>query len=378
MKTPFQTLVFLALICGMTVLLSPPAATSAGPIKLGFAGPLSGEFASYGIPAVRGVRLAVRDINTRGGIRGRPIHLMTEDDLCLPKDSAIRATKLVAHGVHAVVGHICSGATMAAIEIYRNSKIISISPSATHPGLTQKGRYPNFFRTIAPDDVQAGVLIDFALNDLALKRIAILHGMDVYGKGLAGFVRAGLQKSGKAEIVLYDGIPPGTVDYAPVIQRIKHSRADAVIFGGYHPQGSRVVKQMRKKKMNAVFIAGDGIKDDAFIVSAGDDGEGTYATAPKETTENPLAAAATAAHRKEYGTDPGAFFLNAHAATLAITNAIQVAGTTDYDALRRALQTEPVDTPLGKITFDARGDARGKDLGFSVYRVKNGVFIKVK
>ena len=86
--------------------------------------------------------------------------------------------------------------------------------------------------------------------------------------------------------------------------------------------------------------------------------------------------AAEDAHKKAYGADPGAFFLNAYAATLALLNAIEQAGSTDYDAVTNALRTKDVETPLGKIRFDDRGDAIG--VGFSMYQVKNGAYVELK
>ena len=124
--------------------------------------------------------------------------------------------------------------------------------------------------------------------------------------------------------------------------------------------------------MKTVFLSGDGIKDDIFISTAGEYAEGVYATAPWDTSRLPHAVAAVRAHQKEYGEPPAAFFLTAYAATLAWANAVEKAGSTEYEAVSRALRTEHVETPVGNITFDERGDAVG--VGFSVYQVRNGVF----
>lgn len=118
------------------------------------------------------------------------------------------------------------------------------------------------------------------------------------------------------------------------------------------------------------------MKDDTFIKVAQKYAEGVYATGPKDTTKNALAITAIDGHKKAYGADPGAFFLNGYAATQAILNAFQKAGSTDYAAVGKALQNEFVETPLGKIKFDKRGDAIG--VGFSVYQVRKGVYVEVK
>jgi len=366
-----------ALIIGMSMMfLFPGLSPAADTIKLGVAGPHSGDLASYGIPTVKAAELVVKDVNAKGGILGKKVELLVEDDVCKPEVATNTATKLLSEKVDVVLGHICSGATKAALGIYKDSKIIVMSPSATNPALTQSGDYPNFFRTIASDDAQAKLEVNFALNKLKVKKVAVLHDKGDYGKGLAEYAKKFLENDKRAKVVLFEGITPGAVDYSAIVQKIKRSGAQAVIFGGYHPEASKIVTQMRKKKMKTIFISDDGVKDDTFIKVAKQYAEGVYATGPMDTSNNPMAIAAIEAHKKAYGTDPGAFFLNAYAATQALLNAIQKAGSTDYDAVEKALRTDYVETPLGKIRFDKRGDAEG--VGFSIYQVQKGKYVELK
>ena len=303
------------------------------------------------------------------------IELVIEDDVCQPEIAANTAAKLVGDGVVAVIGHICSGATKAAMGTYLDSDILAISPSATNPPLTQSGDYPNFFRTIASDDAQAFAEVEFVYAQ-GYKKIAVLHDKGDYGKGFAEFAKTYLEADGKVELVLYEGITPGAVDYTAIINKIAASGADAVVFGGYHPEASKLITQMKKKDLNIAFLSDDGVKDDTFIKVAGDYAEGVYATGPLDTSSNPLAIEAVAAHQAKYNEDPGAFYLNAYAATLALINAIDVADSTEYAALTKALRSNYVDTPLGSISFDEKGDAIG--VGFAVYQVQNGAYVEVK
>ena len=346
------------------------------PIKLGVVGAHSGDLASYGLPTVKAAELVAEHRNAMCGVNGRKIELVVVDDACKPEVATNSATKVIGEKVHVVLGHICSGATKAALGVYKDSNIVTMSPSATNPGLTQSGDYPNFFRTIASDDAQARLEVNFALNVLKLKKIAVLHDKGDYGKGLAEFAKGYIEKEDGAELVLYEGVTPGAVDYSAVVQKLKQSGAEAVIFGGYHPEASKIISQMRKKKMAAIFISDDGVKDDTFIKVAGEYAEGVYATGPMDTTGNPLAIEATEAHRKKYGSDPGAFFLNAYSAALALLNAIEKSCSTDYDDIVKALRSEYVATPLGIIRFDERGDAIG--VGFSMYQVQKGKYVQVK
>jgi branched-chain amino acid transport system substrate-binding protein len=366
----------IGMVLGFFMVFGIYVSASAGEqIRLGVAGPHSGDLASYGIPSVRAAELVVKEINAQGGVLGREVSLYVEDDVCKPEIATNTATKLISQDVDLVLGHICSGATKAALGIYKDSKIVAMSPSATNPALTQSGDYPNFFRTIASDDAQARLEVDFALDVLKVKKIAVLHDKGDYGKGLAEFAKKFVEESGRAALVLYEGITPGAVDYSAVVQKIRRSGAEAVIFGGYHPEASKIVMLMRRKKMKTIFISDDGVKDDTFIKVAGEYAEGVYATGPKDVSRNPLAIAANEAHKDTYQSDPGAFFLNAYAAAQALLNAVEKAGSTDYEALVQALRTNYVETPLGKIRFDERGDAIG--VGFSMYQVQKGAYVEV-
>ena len=375
-KKSINKQLIIAIVAGLMVLAFTGYGVAADTIKIGIAGAHSGDLASYGLPIVKAAKLVVADVNAKGGILGKQVEVIDEDDVCKPEVATNTATKLATAGVTVVVGHVCSGATKAALDIYKNSKIVAMSGSATNPDLTQSGKYPNFFRTIASDDAQAKLEVDFALDTLKLKKIAVLHDKGDYGKGLAEFAKLFIEKSGKGEVVLFEGVTPGAVDYSSVVNKIKRAGAEAVIFGGYHPEASKIVSEMRKSKMKTVFISDDGVKDETFIKVAGKYAEGVYATGPKDTSTNPMDKAVKEAYKKAYGEDVGVFSINGYAATQALLNAIQKAGSTDYDAIVKALRTEYVDTPLGKIKFDDRGDAIG--VGFSVYQVKNGKYVELK
>ncbi|MDX2480584.1 MAG: branched-chain amino acid ABC transporter substrate-binding protein [Desulfuromusa sp.] len=349
---------------------------AADTIKLGVAGPHSGDLAPYGIPAMKAAQLVVKKVNASGGILGKQVELLIQDDQCKPEIATNTATKLVTDGVHVVLGHICSGATKAALGIYLDAKIPVMSPSATNPPLTQSGDYPNFFRTIASDDMQAKMAVDFAIDKLGLKKIAVLHDKGDYGKGFADFANKYLVESGKVEVVLFEGITPGAMDYSSIIQKVNKYGAEALIFGGYHPEASKLVSQMSRKRLKTIFISDDGVKDDSFLKVAGAAADGAYVTGPRDLSTLPLNAAAVAEFKAEYGAEPGAFFQEGYAAALALLNAIEKAGSTDYAAVTKALRSEYVETPVGKIKFDSKGDAEG--VGFSVYKVENGAFTELK
>jgi len=345
-------------------------------IKIGVAGPHSGDLAAYGIPTRDAVEMLTAEMNAAGGLLESQIELVVMDDQCKPEIATNVATRLVTQKVSVVIGHVCSGATKAALGLYKEAGIVVISPSATNPSLTYSGDYPNFYRTIAPDDLQGKLAANFATEKLGAKKIAILHDKGDYGKGFADFSKLALEESKGAEIVIYEGVTPGAMDYSAVIQKIQSSGAEALIFGGYHPEASKLIGLIKKKNLDLPFIGPDGVKGIGFLEIAGPDAEGVYATGPKDVSQFAANQQARAAYIEKYGKEPGTFFDQGYAAMQAALNAIASASSVDYAAISSALKQNYVETTVGNIKFDSKGDAQG--VGFSVYQVVNGEFVEVK
>jgi len=371
-KTVIKKLVMVALLS----MIMPATGFAADTIKIGIAGPHTGDLAAYGIPTKEAAEMVAAQVNAAGGVLGMQVEVLPMDDQCKPEIATNAAMKLVSEGVDVVIGHVCSGATKAAMGIYNEANIIAVSPSATNPPLTQSGEYPNFYRTIAPDDDQGKLAATFATDKLGAKKIAILHDKGDYGKGFADFSKQFVEAGGKAKVVLFEGITPGAMDYSAVISKVRREGADAVIFGGYHPEASKLVAQMNSKRMEIPFIGPDGVMGNGFLDIAGKDAEGVYATGPMDVSALAANQKARADYTSKYGKEAGTFFDQGYAAMQAILNAIEVSGGTDYAGLEKALKSSYVETAVGKIKFDAKGDAEG--VGFSVYQVQGGQFVELK
>ncbi len=361
------------LVAALLAISSPVFAADV--IKIGLAGPHTGDLAAYGVPSKEAAEMVVADVNAKGGINGKKIELVIVDDQCKPEIATNVATKLISEAVPIVIGHVCSGPTKAVLSMYKSAKIIAISPSATTPSLTKSGENPNFYRTIAADDDQAILAANYAVDKLNVKKIALIHDKGEYGKGFIDFAKEAIEKSGKAKVVMYEGIQPGALDYSAVVQKMKAQGADALIFGGYHPEASKLVTLMAKRKIVIPVLGADGMKGAGFLKIAGKDAEGVYATGPKDMSKLPMNIKAHADYKAKYGKEPGNYFDQAYAGTLAAVNAIKVAGT-DYEALGKALKSSAVETTLGSIKFNAKGDAEGA--GYAVYQVQKGDFAEVK
>ncbi len=345
-------------------------------IRLGVPGAHSGDLASYGLPTLNAAQLVADEYNAKGGIMGKKIVVVPQDDQCKPEMATNAATKLVSDKVDVVLGHICSGATKAALPIYTDVKLIAISPSATTPSLTTSGDNPYFLRTIANDNVQARLSSQFVVDGLKAKKIAILHDNGEYGKGYAETNKEILEKIDGVEIVLFEAVNPDAVDYSATVRKLKRAKADVIIFGGYHPTASKLVQQMARDRVRIPFVAPDGVKDDTFIKMAGKDAEGVYASSASDTSSLDIYKEARTQHLKKFNAEPGAFFYTAYAAAQALLNAVDKSQSTDSDKLLEVLRTQRVETPAGNIMFSKEGDSLG--VGLSMFQVRNGKYVETK
>ena len=346
---------------------------AADTIKIGIAGAHSGDLASYGVPSLNAAKVVVAKANAQGGVLGKQIELVIGDDQCKPELATNVATKLISDKVAVVMGHICSGPAKASLPLYNDAHIVAMSPSATTPGLSAGGVNPMFFRTIAKDDDQAKLTSRFMLEKLKVKKVAYVHDNGDYGKGFCDNNRT-LMEAGGAKTVLFEAITPDAVDFSPIVRKLRHAKADIIVFGGYQPTASKLLQQMRRARVNTVVIGPDGLKDDAFIKMAGEAAEGVYCSYPKDTASLPIYKEARQGHIDMFNAEPGSFYYNAYSAMLALINAIKEAGSTETAKIVESLHTKKVSTPLGDLVFNKSGDAAG--LALSVYQIKGGKFVE--
>ena len=183
------------------------------------------------------------------------------------------AEEMIAENVIAVIGHICSNSTEAALPSYLGANIPVISAASTNPNLTNDGKYPNFFRTISHDASQALLQVEFAVKALGIKKAAVIFDQGNCGKEMAGLVRDGLEQNG-VKVLVFEPIESGTESYSELIGKLRKAKVNssngtAVFFSGYHPEAAKFVAEARKERNNAFFISGDGVKDPSFIENAG-------------------------------------------------------------------------------------------------------------
>lgn len=341
-------------------------------IKVGAAGPLTGDMAVFGQDQLNGVKLAVEEWNAKGGVLGKKIVIVEGDDQRDPKQAVAAANKLVNDKVVGVIGHFNSNCSIPASAVYHQAGIPQISHGSTNPQFTDQG-FDNVFRVCGRDDQQGKVAADFAVNVLKAKRIAVLQDKTTYGQGLADEFRKGL--GAKAEVLIYEGIGVGEKDYSPVVTKVKALNPALVFFGGIYVEGGLLIKQFKAVGGTAPFIGGDGIMSEELAKIGGPATEGTYATFGPDTKESPSAKGFNENYRKKYG-EPGVYSIYAYDATNILLQALQSAGAVDGKKVSAAIRAIDYNGALGHIQFDAKGDV--KESPYVVWKVEGGKFKQVK
>ncbi|HBR22443.1 MAG TPA: branched chain amino acid ABC transporter substrate-binding protein, partial [Nitrospiraceae bacterium] len=235
-------------------------------IKIGIAGPMTGDQAKMGTDFKNGVTLAVEEWNAKGGVLGKKIEIMVEDDQHEPKQAVSIANKIVNAGAVGIIGHFNSSCSIPASDVYNRAGIPMISPGSTNPQLTEK-RYKGVFRVCGRDDQQGKVGAEFVINELKLKKIAIIHDKTTYGQGLADEFKKFI--TGKVEVVYYSGIIQGDKDFKTVLTAMKDKKPELIYFGGIYPEAGLIVRQAKELGINVPLMSGDGTIDPKFIEIAG-------------------------------------------------------------------------------------------------------------
>ena len=338
-------------------------------ILISTAGPMTGQYASFGEQMKRGAEMAVVDINAKGGVLGQQIKLTVGDDACDPKQAVAVANKFVSQGVKFVAGHFCSGSSIPASNVYSEEDILQISPASTNPKLTDEGG-PNVFRVCGRDDQQGTVAGNFLARHYGGKKIAILHDKTAYGKGLADETKKQLNKNGFKE-AMYEAYTAGEKDYSALVSKMKNAKVDVFYLGGYHTEAGLMVRQAREQGYDVQLISGDALVTDEFWKITGDAGSGTLMTFSPDPRKNPEAAPVVKKFR-DGGYEPEGYTLYTYGAIQAWAQAADEAGSTDTGKVVNALRVGKFNTVLGNIGFDKVGDVTAP--GYVWYEWKNGTY----
>jgi branched-chain amino acid transport system substrate-binding protein len=366
-----MTRVNMALMAGAAAMaFGIPAAQAQ--IQIATAGPMTGQYATFGEQMRNGAEMVVADINAEGGLLGERLELSVGDDACDPRQAVSVANQFANEGVVFVAGHFCSGSSIPASTVYTEEGMLQISPASTNPALTDEGG-ENVFRVCGRDDQQGAIAADYIAQNFPDARIAIIHDRTAYGKGLADATRASLNALG-VEDAFYQSYTAGESDYTALVTRLNAEDIDVLYVGGYHTEAGLMLRQMREQGMDTQLISGDALVTDEFWSITGEDGQGTLMTFGPDPREFPAAAEVVERFRAE-GIEPEGYTLYTYAAIQAFAQAVEIAGTTELDAVIQALRENEFDTVIGLLTFDDNGDI--EQPAYVFYRWEDGTYSQI-
>ena len=328
-------------------------------IKIGYFGDLTGPTYNFGQSAMNGVLMAAAQANQYGGVNGRQIDVVIQDDRGSPEEAARLTAKLIDdYKVVAVIAGGTSGNSRAAAPKAQSSHIPLISPSSTDPAVTQTGDY--IFRACFVDSFQGEAMASFAANTLKAKRAAILFDFNSpYGRGLTEFFEISFAKLG-GEIVNKQSYTQGDSDFKGQLSSIKAAEPDVIYIPGYYGEVALIAKQARAIGLQQPLLGGDGWDAPELWQLGGDALNGSYMTTHYSVGDpSPAIQAFVEGYKQRYGNlVPDAHAALAYDAARLLFDAITRAATTDSPPLRDALaNTKDFAGVTGMITMDADRDA---------------------
>lgn len=345
--------------------------------KIGVMYPLSGDAAAYGLPIQRATKIAIDEINAKGGINGKKIEPIYEDSKCNPKDGNAAAQKLInIDKVKVILGGVCSGETLGAAPIANDNNVVMLSPSATSPDITTKGG--DFIFRLAPSDAYAGIVAsEYAFKDLKAKKASIISESTDYAQGLRRVFKENFAKLG-GEVVADETFNPEDTDFRTQVTKAKAANPDIVyIVPQTVPKGVLLIKQAKEAGIKQQLLTAEGLIGRNVIKENAADMEGLVGIEQKFDDKAPKSAALLAKYNEQAGEEAPfpAFMSAAYDAVYLIADAI---GKNGYDGekIRDYLYgVKDYEGAVGKVTIDENGDVI---LDFSVKRVKAGELVTLK
>lgn len=340
--------------------------------------PMSGDLATYGQDAHAGVTMAVDEVNATGGILGKKIKLITEDEQSKPEEARTAALKLIQrHGVSVLIGDMASGSTLAAAPEIQRRKIPVVSPASTNPKVTEVGDY--IFRTCFTDPFQGEAMGKFAVESLHLKKFAILKDVKSdYSMGLAQNFTATIKRLG-GEIVAEEAYSSGDVEFRSQLTSIKSKTPEAIFIPGYYTEVGLVARQARSLGLSLPLLGGDGWDSPKTIEIGGSDINDSYfSTAFVAADPDAAVQAFITRFEERYHHVPSGMAVMGYEAARLVMDAITRAGSTEPAKIRDALAaTKDFVSVTGKMTVGPDRNMRKRLVIVKIADGKSNFFVAI-
>lgn len=339
--------------------------TARAEILIGIAGPMTGQNALFGEQMKAGAEAAIADVNAAGGINGEPLALRIGDDQCDARRAASIANEFAASDVRMVAGHFCSGASIVAAKIYSERDMLMISPSASHPRLTDDG-YPTTLRIAARDDAQGELAARRIMADNPQAATVVIDD----GSQIAKAIAASFARVKPPALAI--SIKPGERNLVSVVERIRAANVNTVYFACGAIEAGNIAAALAASGLVLRLYGADTVLVDDYWQRAGTAGEGTLVSFVTDPIASPNAREVAAAmSAKNLQVDGAA--LPTYAAIQAYTTAARAVTSGKAKDLADWLKRgQGVETVLGDLSFDNKGDV--KPQRFTWYRWSQGSF----
>jgi len=329
-----------------------PAAKS-DTVKIGAILPMTGDVATFGESSKNAIALAVEEVNSKGGILGKKVEVIYEDDSNTPSNSANAIQKLISNDkVVAVIGSVSSKCSIAMGPIATQNKIPMISSTSTNPKVTTDGG-EYVFRACFIDPFQGTVIAKFSTETLKAKTSAVLYDVsNDYSTGLADYFKAGFEKQG-GKVLAMESYNGGDQDFNAQLTKIKPMNPEVILLADYYNTVGLIAKQARALGITATFVGGDGWDSADLYKVGGDAIDGGYFSNHYSADDTaPLVVEFRKNYETKYGKTPDALAGLGYDAAKILFAAIEKAGSTDGTKIKDAMQATDIEVVSGKITFD--------------------------
>jgi len=342
------------------------------PIVLGLITPLSGSSSAIGPYMQNGAQLAVDEINADGGVDGRKLELVVEDEGCDPRTATAAANKLVTKGVDISVGGYCSGATLPTLPIFEKAGIPMIIPAANSTELVDQG-LENVFLVNGTGTQQAESAVEFMTKQNAT-RVALVDDNTSYSTDIAKRTAELLEKGTGPELATHESVTAGESDYSANVNAVLQADPDFVYWTGYYQEGGLILRQLRQAGYTGALMVADGSVDQQLVEIAGAaNGEGVFATMTQTPDTIPGAEAWIESYRDKFGSDPGPYSTQSYDAVRVAAEAVAQAGSTETEDVIKALEgIDGFELFSGPLTFTEEHTLSSG--GFLILSVQDGKF----
>lgn len=345
-----------------------------GSVPVGVVVPLSGNSANYGKSCQQGIDLALQEINANGGVLGRQLHAIYEDDKAQAKDGVAATQKLInVDHVQVIVGGIVSAVTLAAAPLCESNHVVWISPTSSAPAITKAGEY--IFRNFPSDDLEGKVMADF-VSSQGIKSVSTFQIQNDYGEGISQvFSRRFGELGGK--IAALEKYSQDETDFRSILTKGLATNPDAVYCVGYYTDVALLVRQARELGLNFKFFATTTVEDPQFLKIGGNSVEGVIyplASGYRADSTDDETKAFQADFKKAYGMDPGFVSAQCYDDVYLVKLAAEKTKSFSGQEIQKGMSMiRGFKGVTGETSFDENGDVI-KDIELKV--VRNGQFVK--